>query len=157
MTCINGNWDYVKQRLLRDDVEMGQKDSPASYLYKVEDIITLSELERGYNKPPNLRCMNYVWFDGCKIEKRVKATDWGAPRAALFAAMSPGTDIWGQGPELIGAGPNACELNEKITRSRRNQLRLSGCLLRCGYNRNLCGGDRRLAACLLGGRRRVRR
>lgn len=49
--------------------------------------------------------------------------------------MSPGADIRGQGPVLIGVGPNACELNEKITRSGRNQLQLLGCLLQCGCSR----------------------
>lgn len=41
-------------------METEQKD-PSSYFYKVEDIIIHSELERSYNKPPNLRCMNYVY------------------------------------------------------------------------------------------------
>lgn len=48
--------------------------------------------------------------------------------AASLAAMSPGADSRGQGPVLIGGRPNACELNEKITRSGRNQLQLSRCL-----------------------------
>lgn len=45
--CDNSRFDYVTQEFLKDDMYMEQRDRPTSYFYKVEDIIILSELERG--------------------------------------------------------------------------------------------------------------
>lgn len=50
---------------------------------------------------------------------------------------------------LIGVGPNACELNEKITRSGRNHLQLLGCLLQYGCTR-ICVVESSLILCSLG-------
>ena len=41
-------------------------------------------------------------------------------------AMPPGTDVRGQGPVLIGVRPNACELNEKITRCGEESAAVAG-------------------------------
>lgn len=43
-------------------------------------------------------------------------------------------------PVLIGVGPNASELNEKITRSGRNQLQLLGCVFVFFFTVHGCGG-----------------
>lgn len=54
--------------------------------------------------------------------------------------MSPGADIGGQGPLLIGVGPNACEINEKITRSGEESAAVVGVLFMALLQLQPCGG-----------------
>lgn len=85
--------------------------------------------------------MYIVMIWSLQNRKEEEAADWGTPRGASLAAVSPGADIWGQGPLLIGVGPNACELNEKITRSGEESAAVVGVLFTALLQSHPRGGE----------------